>query len=57
MRKDARLQIRLPSELKEWVQGYARANHTDVSAVVVRFLVRLREAKEQESVPVDAEQI
>lgn len=55
MRKDGRIQIRVPEELKRWVQDYVEKNHTDISALITRFLVRLK--TEEENKPVDAEQI
>lgn len=54
-KKDARLQVRLPRELKDWVQEYAKQRHTDVSELVTRFFVRLREEEKQKHL--DAEQI
>jgi hypothetical protein len=54
MKKDGRLQIRVPQDLKEWVQKYAEDKHTDISTLVVRFFVRLREAETQKQ---DADQI
>lgn len=57
MKKNARLQIRLPKELKDWVQEYAKGKHTDVSTLVVRFFVRLRDADQERRHPTDADQV
>lgn len=52
-----RVGVRLPRELKDWAQGYARRNNTTVSALVVRFLTRLKQSEEQSDKQVDAEQV
>ena len=57
MKKNGRLQIRLPDELKKWALEYTKSRHTTVSELITRFLVRLREEEERKHHPVDAEQI
>lgn len=57
MKKDARLQIRLPQNLKKRLQEYVDRHHTDLSSLVVRLLTRLLEEDERRKNPPDAEQI
>jgi hypothetical protein len=57
MKKNGRLQIRIPEELKKWVQKYAERNHTDVSTLVTRFFVKLKEEEKKKDFPIDAEQV
>ena len=57
MKKDGRLQLRLPLSLKKKAQAYAARHHTDISALVIRFLTRLLEEEEKKKNPVDAEQV
>lgn len=57
MKKNGRLQIRLPEELKKWATEYSKKRHTTVSELVTRFFVRLREEEDRKHNPVDAEQI
>ncbi len=53
---DSRLELRIPTQLKDWVAEYARARHTTVSALIVRFITRLME-EEKKKKSEDAEQI
>ena len=55
--KSDRLYLRLDTELKGKVQDYCVRNHTTVSDVVTRFLVRLLTEDEQRRYPADVEQI
>ena len=57
MKKDGRLQLRLPLSLKKRAQDYAVRHHTDISALVIRFLTKLLEEEERQKNPVDAEQV
>ncbi len=56
MKKNGRLQIRVPQDLKKWAQKYAEKNHTNISMLVTRFFYKLRE-EEQRKQPIDVEQI
>jgi len=56
MKRDGRLQIRLPDGLKQAVQAYAERNHTSISALVIRFFTRLLD-EEEKNKSVDAEQV
>lgn len=42
-KKDDRLELRIPGDLKRWVKKYAKQKNTDVSHLVVSFLTDLRE--------------
>jgi hypothetical protein len=53
---DSRLELRIPTQLKDWVAEYARARHTTVSALIVRFITRLME-EEKKKKSEDVEQI
>jgi predicted transcriptional regulator len=39
--RDDRLHLRLPRELKERLQRYARARHTTVSALIIAHFTKL----------------
>lgn len=53
--RDARLELRIPWPLKDWVMAYAKKQNTTVSALVVRFLTRLQQ--EESKASTDAEQV
>ena len=53
---DSRLELRIPTELKDWVAQYARGRNTTVSALIIRFITRLMEEEEKKRTK-DAEQI
>ncbi len=44
MAGNSRTEIRLPEPLKEWAAAYARRNNTTLSALVIRFLTRLKQS-------------
>ena len=46
--RDARLQLRLSSELKERMRGYAERRHTSISAIFVQSFLSLLQAEESE---------
>ncbi len=49
---DARMTIRLPSEMLLFAQGYARKRQISLSELVVRYFNRLKESfSEQDGVP------
>lgn len=54
--RDERVGLRIPTELKEWAQDYAKRENTTVSALVVRFFTRLRQNEEKKK-QIDAEQV
>ncbi len=56
MPRTERIYLRIDPELKERAQEYCDRNHTTLSDVVTRFLVRLLEEERRKRV-VDAEQI
>ena len=45
--KPGRLNVILDPELKKWAHGYADRNHTNVTALITNYLVRLREAERE----------
>lgn len=49
----ARIELRIPAQLKDWVVLYAKERNTSVSALVIRFLTQLH-LKENKQ---DAEQV
>jgi hypothetical protein len=53
---DARKQLRLPSALAEWADGYAERKGTNFSALVVTHLLELKRQEDFE-LSTDAEQI
>jgi hypothetical protein len=53
--KKGRLHVRLPEELREQIDAYARKRRTTVSALVQQHFLSLLEAEQQ--TPYDAEQI
>ena len=56
--KDGRIELRIDPELKVRSQAYVKRNHTSLSDVFRRFLVRLLEEDERKRRgEVDAEQI
>lgn len=57
VKSDARMEIRLPKELKHEVEEYAKRNHTRISALVIRLLTALIDADKKIQNPEDAEQI
>jgi len=57
MKRDGRLHIRLPENLKKEVQLYAERHHTDITTLVTRFFVQLLEHERRQKAPVDAEQV
>lgn len=57
MKKDSRIYLRLPDELKQEVQEYADKNHTTVSDLVIRFFTKLLAEDRRLREHVDAEQI
>ena len=52
---DSRIELRVQAPLKDWIVQYAKERNTTVSAIVVRFLIRLMEEESKKSK--DAEQI
>lgn len=54
---NARIQVRLPAELKVEVESYAKRNHIKISHLVVRLLYDLIKVDNELGNPVDAEQI
>lgn len=54
---NARIQVRLPAELKGEVESYAKRNHIKISHLVVRLLYDLIKVDNELGNPVDAEQI
>ena len=57
MANDARTELRLPSDLKDWAKKYAEDRGTTVSALVTRFLRRLKHEEEKKQHRVDADQV
>lgn len=43
---DARQEIRLPADLKRWANDFVVENNTTFSALVVRFLTKLKQAED-----------
>jgi len=52
---DSRIELRIQAPLKDWIVQYAKERNTTVSAIVVRFLIRLMEEESKKTK--DAEQI
>ena len=44
--KEARLNILLDPDLKDWIRHYANMKHTSITAIVVRHFVNLQEQEE-----------
>jgi hypothetical protein len=43
MEKDDRLNMRIPSELADWIKAFAKAHNTTVSAILLDYLEYIRE--------------
>ena len=57
-KKDERIYLRLPADLKEKMQEYAKRKHTTLSELTIRFFTKVLEEDERlQRQPVDADQV